>query len=86
MSETCLLEQPRTAGETQVAVLAPEPTSLQVCNHDVPETREELGRERDDLTWASMDYEPVPLCRVGEVTTRIALRGRLQPLPLDVED
>jgi bifunctional DNA-binding transcriptional regulator/antitoxin component of YhaV-PrlF toxin-antitoxin module len=42
--------------------------------------------DRDDLNWEDMDYAPLPLRRVGKVRFRIQRRGKLQPMPHDLDE
>ena len=41
---------------------------------------------RDDLHWENLDYEPVPLQPVGQVTVRVAHRGKLKPMVHALDD
>jgi bifunctional DNA-binding transcriptional regulator/antitoxin component of YhaV-PrlF toxin-antitoxin module len=42
--------------------------------------------DRDDLNWEDMDYEPLPLRPVGKVRFRIQRRGKLHPMPHDLDE
>ena len=41
--------------------------------------------DHDDLNWEDLDYESPSLPRPGQVRLRIQRRGKLQPIPHDLE-
>ena len=45
-----------------------------------------VASDRDELNWEDMDYESLPLRRVGQVHFRIKRRGRLQPMPHHLDE
>ena len=40
----------------------------------------------DNLHWEDLDYEPVPLQPVGQITVRVAHRGKLKPMVHALDD
>jgi bifunctional DNA-binding transcriptional regulator/antitoxin component of YhaV-PrlF toxin-antitoxin module len=40
----------------------------------------------EDLNWEELDYEPVPVRRIGEVAVRVVQRGKLMPMAYDLDD
>jgi bifunctional DNA-binding transcriptional regulator/antitoxin component of YhaV-PrlF toxin-antitoxin module len=42
--------------------------------------------DHDDLNWEDLDYEPLSLPRAGQVRLRVLRRGKLQPLPHDLDE
>ena len=42
------------------------------------------GIDDEDLAWKELDYDAVPLERVGQVNVKIECRGRLEPMALDL--
>lgn len=41
--------------------------------------------EDDDLNWPELEYESLSPRRVGEATVEFEYRGRLKPLPIDLD-
>jgi bifunctional DNA-binding transcriptional regulator/antitoxin component of YhaV-PrlF toxin-antitoxin module len=65
--------------------LGPDDVSNSVTPRDRC-TSSAVASDCDELNREEMDYESLPLRRVGQVRFRIKRRGRLQPMPHDLDE
>jgi bifunctional DNA-binding transcriptional regulator/antitoxin component of YhaV-PrlF toxin-antitoxin module len=50
------------------------------------EDRSKTASDDDDLNWPDLDYQSVSPNRVGEVAVRYEHRGKLKPMPIDLNE
>ncbi len=64
--------------------VAPFPEQLQTVRLPADAVADDL--HCDNLQWEDLDYGPVPLTRAGQVSIRVAHRGKLKPMVHALDD